>query len=71
MKQNWEELCQEVHRSVQKRLDLSRELTDEEVLLLIDEEILALNARKYLLLEEKLRMRRELFHAMRKLDLLQ
>lgn len=71
MKQNWEELCQEVHRSVQKRLDLSRELTDDEVLLLIDEEILALNARKYLHLEEKLRMRRELFHAMRKLDLLQ
>ena len=67
----WEELLEEVERCVQRKLDLSRELTDEEVLLLIDEEILAQNARRYLLLEEKLKMRKELFHAMRKLDLLQ
>ena len=71
VKKNWEDLCREVRGNVQSRLDLSREMEDEEVLELIDEEILALNIRQYLMLEEKLRMRREIFHAMRKLDLLQ
>lgn len=70
-RENWEALCREIQRRVQQRLDLSREMTDEEVLLLIDEEILCLNARSFLFLEEKLRLRRELFHTMRKLDLLQ
>ncbi len=71
VKDNWETLCRETRRNVQKRLDLSREMSDEEVLVLIDEEILRLNQKTYLMLEEKLTMRREIFHAMRKLDLLQ
>jgi len=71
LRKNWAALCGEVRLNVQKRLDLSREMTDEEVLELIDEELLALNRRQYLLLEEKLGMRSELFHTMRKLDLLQ
>ena len=41
MKGNWESLRQKLKEKIQKRLDLSRELTDEEVLELIDEEILA------------------------------
>lgn len=56
---------------MQERLSLSRELTDEEVLEVIDEEILVWSKAAYLLLEEKTRMRRELFHAIRKLELLQ
>lgn len=56
---------------MQERLNLSRELTDEEVLEVIDEEILVWSKAAYLLLEEKTRMRRELFHAIRKLELLQ
>ena len=68
---NWEEIEGRVRERVQARLDLSRELTDEEVLEVIDEEILVWSRAAYLLLEEKTRMRRELFYAIRKLDLLQ
>ena len=71
MKGNWESLRQKLKEKIQKRLDLSRELTDEEVLELIDEEILAQSRQEYLLLEEKLCMRKEIFYAMRRLDLLQ
>lgn len=71
MKKNWEERQQELKEKIRNRLDLSRELTDEEVLALIDEEVLAYSRRSYLLLEEKLRMRKEIFYAMRRLDLLQ
>lgn len=71
MKEDWEELRARLRSRVQDRLDLSRELTDEEVLTLIDEEIMSCSRNRYLLLEEKLRMQRELFHAMRRLDILQ
>jgi len=71
VKEDWEELRARLRSRVQDRLDLSRELTDEEVLTLIDEEIMSCSRNRYLLLEEKLRMQRELFHAMRRLDILQ
>lgn len=71
MRRDWEELQRKLRERVQGRLDLSRELEDEEVLQLIDEEILAQSARGYLFLEEKLRLRRELFYGIRKLGLLQ
>ena len=66
-----EKLRARLRSRVQDRLDLSRELTDEEVQALIDEEIMACSRSSYLLLEEKLRMQKELFHAMRRLDILQ
>ncbi len=71
MKSDWEKLSQEVGRRVQERLDLSRELSDEEVMTLIDEEILRRSREQYLMLEEKLRLQKELFHSMRRLDMLQ
>ena len=71
MKEDWEKLRARLRSRVQDRLDLSRELTDEEVQALIDEEIMACSRSSYLLLEEKLRMQKELFHAMRRLDILQ
>lgn len=71
MKEDWEKLRARLRSQVQDRLDLSRELTDEEVQALIDEEIMACSRSSYLLLEEKLRMQKELFHAMRRLDILQ
>jgi pilus assembly protein CpaF len=67
----WEELRGKLRDRVQDRLDLSRELQDEEVRALIDEEILRRSRESYLLLEEKLQMQRELFNAMRRLDILQ
>ena len=71
MKEDWEKLRARLRSRVQDRLDLSRELTDEEVQALIDEEIMACSRSSYLLLEEKLRMQKELFHAMRRIDILQ
>ena len=71
MKEDWEKLRARLRSRVQDRLDLSRELTDEEVQALIDEEIMACSRSSYLLLEEKLRMQKELFHAMQRLDILQ
>ena len=71
MKEDWEKLRARLRSRVRDRLDLSRELTDEEVQALIDEEIMACSRSSYLLLEEKLRMQKELFHAMRRLDILQ
>ncbi len=71
MRRNMEELSERLRKRVQERLDLSRELSDEEVQELIDGEILRFNRESYLLLEEKLRLRKELFHGMRRLDMLQ
>ncbi len=71
MRQNREELAQTLRKRVQERLDLSRELTDEEVQELIDQEILHRNRESYLLLEEKLQLKKELFNSMRRLDMLQ
>lgn len=71
MRQNREELAQTLRKRVQERLDLSRELTDEEVQELIDEEILHRNRESYLLLEEKLQLKKELFNSLRRLDMLQ
>lgn len=71
MKKNWEELTRELRNRVQGRLDLSRELSDGEVLTLIDEEIMQKSRERYLMLEEKLRLQKELFNSMRRLDMLQ
>lgn len=71
MKREKDRIRQELYRQIQRELDLTRELTDEEVEEIIDREILAWNSREYLLLEEKLSLQRELFNSIRRLDLLQ
>ncbi len=71
MKRNWEELTRELRDRVQRRLDLSRELSDGEVQALIDEEIMQKSREGYLMLEERLRLQKELFNSMRRLDMLQ
>jgi pilus assembly protein CpaF len=71
IKRDWDSLQGTLKERVQRRLDLSRELTDEAVLTLIDEEVLAWSEKEYLMLEEKLELRRTLFYSIRKLDMLQ
>lgn len=71
LKKGWEELRLEVKSRVRERLDLSRELTDDEVLELIDEEIISRSREAYVPLRDKLQLQRELFNSMRRLDLLQ
>ena len=68
MKRNREELTRELRGRVQGRLDLSRELSDGEVQALIDEEIMQKSREGYLMLEERLRLQKELFNSMRRLQ---
>ena len=71
MRNDWEKWSRELRKRVQEQLDLSRELSDEEVQELIDREILKTSRENCLLLEEKLRLQKELFNSMRRLDMLQ
>ena len=54
-----------------EKLDLSRELTDREILEEIDELILTRMRESCISLKEKVELRQELFHSVRKLDVLQ
>ena len=54
-----------------ERLDLSRELSDEEILEVIDELILNRMRGSCIALKEKVQLRQELFYSVRKLDVLQ
>lgn len=72
---NRKEICQDIRRAIQRELlgelDFSRELKEEELLDLIDEKIHATALRRGLWLEERKEMRKEIFRAMRQLDILQ
>ena len=72
MKENQYENCRKViQEQVREQLDLSRELTDEEIRELIDEQLLQ-ESRKYSLsLREKRSLGKEIFDTIRKLDILQ
>ena len=52
MRKDWEKWSRELRKRVQEQLDLSRELSDEEVQELIDREILKTSRENCLLLEE-------------------
>ena len=65
------ELFQELRALLMERLDLARELSDEEILEEIDELILGRMREYCLSLKEKVQLRQELFHSVRKLDVLQ
>ena len=65
------ELFQELRTLLMERLDLARELSDEEILEEIDDLILGRMREYCLSLKEKVQLRQELFHSVRKLDVLQ
>ena len=65
------ELFQKLRALLMERLDLARELSDEEILEEIDDLILGRMREYCLSLKEKVQLRQELFHSVRKLDVLQ
>ena len=65
------ELCEELKKQILERVDLSRELSDEEIQELIDEVVLFCGKERHLSLNERCRIKRELFYALRKMDVLQ
>ena len=65
------EIFQALRRGLMDRLDLARELSDQEILDEIDQLILSGTPEVCLSLKEKVELRQELFHSVRKLDVLQ
>jgi pilus assembly protein CpaF len=68
---NAEERRKILKEKLLESIDYSRESSDEEIRELIDEMLVREGREKPLSLSERSRLRRELFHAVRKLDLLQ
>lgn len=62
---------EEIRNQTLERLNLSEELTDEQVLAELEQVILAYGRGHYLPLEEKCRLKTEIYHAIRGLDILE
>lgn len=62
---------QELQELVIKKIDLSRELKDEEILEVIDEILLSKSKENYISMQDKRRLRNEVFNSIRRLDILQ
>lgn len=60
-----------IRENVLARMDFTNEISDDHVLELIDEEITELSAGQGLYLREMTQLRQEVFHSLRKLDILQ
>ena len=61
----------DLKRQILERVDLSREVPDEEMQELIDEVVLTYGKDQHLSLNERCRLKKELFYALRKMDVLQ
>ncbi len=74
-RKNRKEYCKELKRQIQQELfqelDFTREMEEQELLSLIDEKIHRVALERGIWLEERKQMRKEIFHAMRQLDILQ
>ena len=66
-----EELKKIIQESILSEMDFSKDVDDEEMLERIDRNILKLCRSKGISMDEKLRLRKELFYSIRKLDVLQ
>lgn len=60
-----------IKQKVMERLDFSRDITDEQLKEIIQDEIMKLSHSQPLLLADKIRLNQEVFYALRKLDILQ
>ena len=61
----------ECRAALMEKLELSRDLTDDEIYVLIDELIAQSDPRRRMRLPDRIKMRTELFNSVRRLDLLQ
>ncbi len=62
---------QELQELVIKEIDLSKEPKDEEILEVIDEMLLNKSKNSYISMQDKRRLRKEIFNSIRRLDILQ
>lgn len=68
---SYEDIRSIVRDSILERIDYSRETQDDQILEMIDEEIVRAGREYLFCMEERKRMRQELFHSIRRLDVLQ
>lgn len=71
MQQKSECLKKDIRELLLKEMDLSRDISDEEMYELIDIQLLKQCKELFLTVKEKKILRKELFHSVRKLDVLQ
>ncbi|CRZ35738.1 pilus assembly protein CpaF [Herbinix hemicellulosilytica] len=64
-------LREKLRQEVLDSIDLTSDITDEELLNVIDEILIAKSRENYIGMQEKRRLRREIFNSIRKLDVLQ
>lgn len=60
-----------IQELVIKKIDVSKELNDEEILDVIDEILLQISKDTYISMQDKRRLRKEVFNSIRRLDILQ
>ncbi|MBR1630084.1 MAG: CpaF family protein [Lachnospiraceae bacterium] len=65
------ELVDEIRKRVLEEIDLSRDISDDEILYLIRQEIMDYGAANPMSLEERVSVQRDVFNSLRKLDVLQ
>ena len=70
-RRDYPDLRQDVRRSILERIDLSREVSDEEVLDLIDAEVIRGAKSGALCYADMQRMRQDIYYSIRRLDVLQ
>lgn len=71
MRAELETLKTDIRKRLVASMDMTRDVSDEEILEMIDREVISSCSEMIMTLSEKRMLRSELFHAMRKLDVLQ
>ena len=70
-KEKYDLLQKEIYQAVMDRMDYNKDLTDEEIAELIDNVIVEHNKVRTIEIEDRGRLKQEIFYAIRKLDVLQ
>lgn len=65
------EIKTKIKQNIMKQITSQRELADEQLVRLIDQEILSFGEVEFITIEQKVRLRKELYNTLRRLDVLQ
>ncbi len=71
MEQRFDELKKEIRHSILSSIDYSKDISDEEMYELVDNELSLRLRHKMIPMEERKKLRLQIFHSIRKLDILQ
>ena len=66
-----EPLDEYVREAVMQRMDLTRNLSDQDILSIIKEEICCLGKEQFISMEQRVEIQKRVFHSLRKLDVLE